>query len=77
MNNEIIQLIHDDVKEVKRDVKDIYKILNGNGHDGLTHKVDRNSAFRIKIERREYRLWGALASIAVGIAVALFKLFIP
>ncbi len=76
MNNELIQMIHDNVKEVKDDVKNIYRMLNGNGHDGLTHKVDRNSAFRVKIERREYRLWGVMASLAVGIAVALFKLFI-
>ncbi len=76
MNSELLSMIHDDIREVKDDVKSIYRIINGNGDDGLTHKVARNSEFRKKIEHRELRLWGVLASLGIGIAVVLFKVFI-
>ena len=38
--------IKEDIREMKGDMKGIYKILNGNGNVGLRVIIDRNSSFR-------------------------------
>lgn len=42
----VIDGISDDVTAIKGSVDNIYKILNGNGGEGLTVRVDRNTQFR-------------------------------
>ena len=38
--------IKEDIREIKDSVRTIYRIINENGSDGLTVKIDRNSNFR-------------------------------
>uniref|UniRef100_A0A6M3IL24 Uncharacterized protein n=1 Tax=viral metagenome TaxID=1070528 RepID=A0A6M3IL24_9ZZZZ len=58
--------IKDDIKEIKETVKDIYKILNGNGSEGIVTKVALN---RQSIKRA----WIWLGSISLGImGIAFF-----
>uniref|UniRef100_A0A6M3L084 Uncharacterized protein n=1 Tax=viral metagenome TaxID=1070528 RepID=A0A6M3L084_9ZZZZ len=58
--------IKDDIREIKETVKDIYKILNGNGSEGIVTKVALN---RQSIKRA----WIWLGSISIGImGIAFF-----
>ncbi len=61
--------IEDDVKEIKTMVKDIFKVLNGNGSTGLVTKTALN-------ESSVKRLWyfgGVIFVSIIGIAFFVLK----
>jgi hypothetical protein len=55
--------LHEDMVEIKATLKDIFKILNGNGQEGLITKVAIN---RSSINR----VWWWLSAISLSIAGA-------
>jgi hypothetical protein len=61
--------LHEDMAEIKSTLKDIFKILNGNGQEGLVTKVALN---RSSINRAWWWL-SALSLSMVGAAMACIK----
>lgn len=59
--------LNDDIAEIKSTVKDIFKILNGNGTVGLVTKVALNDS---SITRAWY--WLSAVSVAIVIAAITF-----
>lgn len=59
----VIDTISDDVGEIKDSVMNIYMILNGNGGEGLTVRVDRNTQFRKLTGKLFIVVFGALVTI--------------
>jgi hypothetical protein len=57
-------------------VRNIYRILNGNGRDGLMVKIDRNTSFRRNAARVLWVLFGTVTGLAASIVVILVKLFV-
>ncbi len=66
-------LYYDTIKDIAKDVKNIYKTINGgNGSDGLVVKVDRNTQFRQKHQTFWGRAWPSLVVLLVMTAVNYF-----
>jgi len=71
---EIIGDIREDIREIKTDVKDIFRIVNGNGDDGLKVRIDRNTRFRKNASRALWMLFGAvIGMIAIIIRIMITK----
>lgn len=77
--------IHDlktTTKEMRDEVRALRRILTGNGNDGLTTKVSKNTDFRIESDRRRYQdnlLWkrvlpSIVSGVLVGVIMLLFSL---
>jgi hypothetical protein len=64
--------LNEDIAEIKCMVKDVFKILNGNGQEGLVTRVALN---RSSIQRAWWWL-AALSTAAVGAAIACIKEFL-
>ena len=62
-----LEVIENSLIELKTDVKETRKILNGNGETGLCGKVN-NLIGGIKI------LWGIVVAIIIGVAFKWMKL---
>ena len=61
--------LKDDIKEIKDTVKDIFKVLNGNGSDGLVTKTALNrSSIR--------RLWWVVGIASTGFVGCVGFLFV-
>lgn len=58
-----IARLNDDIAEIKSTVKDIFKILNGNGTCGLVTKVALNESSIV-------RAWYWLSAVSVAIVIA-------
>ena len=54
--------MHEDIKEIKTSVHNIYKIINGNGNPGLKTTIDRNTQFRKFATRALWVLFGAVTT---------------
>ncbi|MCF7810926.1 hypothetical protein K9N50_08045 [bacterium] len=72
IDQELISDIREDMREIKSDVKGIYRILNGNGSDGLNVRVDRNTNFRKNASRALWVLFGAV----VGMTAIIIRMFL-
>ena len=72
IDQEVISDIREGIREIKSDVKGIYRILNGNGADGLNVRVDRNTNFRKNASRALWVLFGAV----VGMTAIIIRMFL-
>lgn len=45
--------VKSDIKIIMNDINYIKKIFDGNGHEGLINRVDKNTEFRLKFEGME------------------------
>lgn len=66
----IVRDIREDIREIKTDMKEIFRILNGNGGDGLKVRIDRNTAFRRNASRALWILFAAMVGI-IGIIIRM------
>jgi len=73
---QLLMELRRDVAEIREDVRNIYRILNGNGRDGLMVKIDRNTGFRRNAARVLWMLFGTVTGLAASIVVILVKLFV-
>ena len=64
--------MHEDIKEIKSSVHNIYKIINGNGNVGMKTTVDRNTQFRKTASKA---LW-ILCGVAVGLVATVVRMAI-
>jgi len=71
IEQEVINDIREDIAEIKSDVKGIYRILNGNGRDGLNVRVDRNTCFRKTASRALWVLFGTV----IGMIAVIIRIF--
>jgi len=67
-----IARLHEDMTEIKATLKDIFKILNGNGQEGLVTKVALNAS---SINRAWWWL-SALSLTMITAVIACIKEFI-
>ena len=65
-----LELVIEEIKEVKSDVKDSLKILNGNGEVGLVARVDSNTKFREKTTGTTEKFLNYVYKITIGIILA-------
>jgi len=65
--------LHADVIEIKNDVKGIFKIINGNGSEGMVVRIDRNTSFRKNINKA---LWVLFTPLYGGLVALLIKYII-
>jgi len=70
---DILTVIHDEVKKTGKSVSNIYKILNGNGDEGLVTQVSKNTDHReaqVKKAGKVSWLWITTAfTVAAGIVL--------
>ncbi|HHE46843.1 MAG TPA: hypothetical protein ENL08_03965 [Bacteroidetes bacterium] len=76
INSQILQDMRDDIAEIKQDVKHIYRIINGNGGNGLTVRVDRNTGFRRNAVRALWVLFGTVTGLTASIVLLVIRIFI-
>jgi hypothetical protein len=60
--------LHKDLDEIKATLKDIFKILNGNGTEGLVTKVALNASSIT-------RAWWWLSALSVAMLTAVIAVF--
>ena len=71
----ILELIHEDGKETRDSVRNIYNIINGNGSPGLKTEIAANTKYREDQERKGSRVWGWITATVTSLAAAAIALF--
>jgi len=64
--------LHEDIRDMKKDVNIIFKSLHGNGKEGMKVQVDRNTQFRKTASKA---LW-ILCGVAVGLVATVVRIVI-
>ena len=66
--------IKSDIKQIRNDLKEDYKILHGNGHPGLIHRVTVLEAHQ-KAKENHVGIIAGIIGFIVNAIIALFAVF--
>ena len=64
------EAVMSEIKDVKGSVHNIYKIINGNGKEGIVVRQDRNTQFRLIATKA---IWG-LFGLSIGLITVVVKM---
>jgi hypothetical protein len=72
MNNDqqydqLKDLFEANLRPIRKDIADLTKAINGNGHKGILDRLSELEGFKIKV----YTIYGVLATIFVVVSVYL------
>ncbi len=66
--------IESDIKQVHKDLKEDYRILHGNGHPGLIHRVTVLEAHQ-KAKENHVGIIAGIIGFVINAIIALFAVF--